>query len=326
MTLIAAEASWRFAIQVTDRLVTRGARPFDPVANKNLVYVAPDGIIALGYTGLAYLDEIPSDQWLAEKLIGERFRERRPPMLGVRSIRPWRGIGPAVQHLHDELQAHFLTMTPASGVHGFEILGVGWQWNRRGRHRPILLTITKEPDQSQFSIKRWQRHFGRGYQFVAVPDGSAGLIDFGKLEEGHRSMRSIDDAEGLLADAIRGVAAATSVVGPNCMSIVIPSPQSRAVRIRYIGEPAALTFTNDATSSQAQCPTLPAAFSPWVIGPGGFNSPSILSGTFTISAGGFSILLQGPEAGRGSTRIGAIGSLERPRPPTVSHRAKQRGA
>ncbi len=62
MTLILSLASSWFTLQVSDRLVTQAGKQFDPIANKNILYIGPDGIISLGYTGLAYLDGIPTDQ------------------------------------------------------------------------------------------------------------------------------------------------------------------------------------------------------------------------------------------------------------------------
>lgn len=50
--------------------------PFDPEANKTIVYVARDAIVSIGYTGRAYLEGRPTDQWIAEQLIGEEVASR----------------------------------------------------------------------------------------------------------------------------------------------------------------------------------------------------------------------------------------------------------
>lgn len=72
MTLILTHlsAGYPYALQVTDRLVTKGGSPFDPLANKNIVYVARNAIVSIAYTGLAYIDGIPTDVWIAERLVG----------------------------------------------------------------------------------------------------------------------------------------------------------------------------------------------------------------------------------------------------------------
>lgn len=37
-------------------------------ANKNLAFLAPDGLMTIGYTGLAHLHGVPMDRSLARKL------------------------------------------------------------------------------------------------------------------------------------------------------------------------------------------------------------------------------------------------------------------
>jgi hypothetical protein len=80
MTLILAQASRRFALEVSKRLVSRGGKAFDAAANKNVIFIAKDAVVAFGYTGRAYSEGVPTDQWIAEVLIGVRFeRGRKPP-------------------------------------------------------------------------------------------------------------------------------------------------------------------------------------------------------------------------------------------------------
>jgi len=75
MTLILGQASRDYVLQVTDRLVTKGNRPFDPLANKNIVYCARNALVAIGFTGIAFLGDIPTDQWIVEQLTGTSLTE-----------------------------------------------------------------------------------------------------------------------------------------------------------------------------------------------------------------------------------------------------------
>ena len=60
MTLILSRASKDYVIQVTDRRITQTAeKVVDEISNKNVLYCAQNGVVALGYTGLAYLDGVP---------------------------------------------------------------------------------------------------------------------------------------------------------------------------------------------------------------------------------------------------------------------------
>ena len=83
--------SWAGLLQVTDRLVTQsiGGRnlPFDPASNKNLVFIARNGVATIAYTGLSFLDagkRVHTDQWIAETIIGRSLSdgpEGQPAML-----------------------------------------------------------------------------------------------------------------------------------------------------------------------------------------------------------------------------------------------------
>src|SRR5437867_2015050 len=61
MTPIVSLASRRYVLQVGDRLVTRAAHPFDPFSNKAVIYFARDAVVSISYTGLAYLESLPTD-------------------------------------------------------------------------------------------------------------------------------------------------------------------------------------------------------------------------------------------------------------------------
>jgi hypothetical protein len=52
-------------VQVSDRLLTAlqqgKSREFDPIANKTLVYRANDALVSIGYSGIAYIDNMPTE-------------------------------------------------------------------------------------------------------------------------------------------------------------------------------------------------------------------------------------------------------------------------
>jgi hypothetical protein len=74
VTQILTRTSRAFALMVTDRLVTTNkGEQFDPHANKNIVFCARNAVVAMGYTGRAYIGKTPTDQWLVEKLTGLDF-------------------------------------------------------------------------------------------------------------------------------------------------------------------------------------------------------------------------------------------------------------
>jgi len=314
MTLVLSQISHFFVLQVSDRLLTQGKEPFDPIANKNVLYVATNGIISLGYTGVAFLDALPTDQWIVEKLTGMAFDNRSRPGTRFGCLPKWHSIGLAERALVSGLNTTFAksAMPPIARRLRFEIQIVGWQWGRRKRPRAFLAEILKTENASAVELTHYPRHIGRNFQFALSPEANAKFVDLTALRAALKGIRCADDAERALVRAIGEASAQSSLVGPNCMSTLLPPPYARMARIRYIGARAYARLV--ATSDPANERVLPAAFSPWVIGPGVIHAPSILSGTFDICTGGFKVTLEAPEPEGGIS--GAMGSILRPRDPS----------
>jgi hypothetical protein len=303
-------------MQVGDRLVTRGGNRFDPIANKNVLYFGPDGIISLGYTGLAYLDDIPTDQWLVEKMTGLFYeRGKRTGALRIGRIPRWLPIGRTVWALCEELNNLFVRPAMRRIAHNtfFEVVGAGWQWRRRGRARPVLLGLIEKQASDRCELYYGARHIGRQYLFSTTPDANADLLDQLALRTRLRSIRSADEAESVLVDAIRDVASKTTVVGLNCMSILLPPPKFGRARVRYIGVDR-VAARIELREGAIQSTEVPAAFSPWIVGTMGVHAPSIIGGTFTFNVGDFEVTIDAP-ALSGPGILGAMGSIERPRAP-----------
>jgi len=98
VTLVISQASRWCALQVTDRLVTQGSRPFDEASNKNIIFVADDASVTMGYTGIGYLDDVTTDEWIACQLGGQGIKpgERFPSMRMGSHNNPTH-IGPALR-------------------------------------------------------------------------------------------------------------------------------------------------------------------------------------------------------------------------------------
>ena len=73
MTLNLTLLTTTYVMQVSDRRLTDllSGGEFDAVANKNVVYLARDGIFTICYSGPAYLEGVPTDTWIACKLACE---------------------------------------------------------------------------------------------------------------------------------------------------------------------------------------------------------------------------------------------------------------
>jgi hypothetical protein len=95
MSLVLTAACRLFTMQVSDRLISTEHQRTDPpeyaLSNKSIVYLALNAIVSMGYVGTAYLEGRPTDEWIAERLWGERLKDRtRDGRIGVR-------FGPAAE-------------------------------------------------------------------------------------------------------------------------------------------------------------------------------------------------------------------------------------
>ena len=334
MTLVLTLLTARYVLQVSDRLVTETAscRPFDPLANKNVIYHARDAIVSIGYSGLAYLEGVPTDQWIAQKLRGEDSFFQSPKRWNVKMARAtrWLDIGQSVELLRQECQTVF--SRPTADVQPQEIIVAGWQWSR-GRTRPIAWWIGNTgdpPDLHTFHAENLPRHWqwarqkeqpdSRPYNLLGIPSSnpSKPLTERERGELGKRvasATWSPTTSEQELINAIRLAARRPPhVVGPHCMCILLPPPSRRSVLVRY----APLAETRAVVSMGHIKADVPVAFSPWVVGFHTVVAPSIVAGSRPISVDDFAVLLEAPDLPPGTGLLSWFGS--QPRPPDPRHR------
>ncbi len=333
MTLILSHLSRGFVLQVSDRLVTRirpGDTPslFDALANKTIIYQARDAIVSMGYTGPAYIGQLPTDDWIAKTLTGvdvsEKFGMRTGP------LPQWWDIGQATRLLLRELMDSEI----ASQNSNFELVVVGWQWKNvkrsmEGRYQPVPMAWgVLKPQGRVFEEKveclprRW--YWKNRSFFYAAPRSNLVKTEqtnlFDRLNEEiaqnppKTAEEVVDRVEKATVDTIRTVSVSNSYVGPNCMSVVIAPPHHSAlVRVTFFPFEQHTAQLVGKTSVPI---TLPAAFSPWIIGQGIMHKPSVHmgKGSWDIRLGPFALKLNGP-SGPERGLLAAMSSQRRPRRP-----------
>jgi len=113
VTQVIGVVTRRCAFQASDRLLSRKRggeyTEFDPRANKAIVFRSTDADVLVGYSGRAYLDQAPTDRFIAERLLGHELNDE------VLFARLRRGhvlldIGRAVERLRSELDRVFLKL------------------------------------------------------------------------------------------------------------------------------------------------------------------------------------------------------------------------
>jgi hypothetical protein len=322
MTLVLTRASKDYVIQVTDRLVTVAGAQFDTVANKNVLFCARNGVITLGYTGLAYLGGVPTDQWIAEKLSGRTFArgESLPAFMAFPVA--VRDVGQSLRQLKAGLEEvpvepKWRAQWQASS---FDVSISGWQWTRR-RARPVMAWLSKPEGSLSVELDYMKpRHWfwDRGpdkkrfrFELQAAPASNISGAQMYALATRLEDC-DCDRTESTIVGAIREVSGLVSEVGPHCISILVAPPNIARARVRYL--PLGQAASAIVSTSRAGTFSVPAAFTPWIVGPGGILAPAINAGTSEVRIGPYLITLEAPNLPGPGIR-GLFASQQRPRMP-----------
>lgn len=150
MTLILTRAFYRSVIQVSDRTITVASQHHDLLSNKALLYLLPDALIAISYTGPAYVHTLPTDQWMAQAISRVSYdTPSKPSALAIGDdVGTKIQIGLMLRSLKDEINSMIsnLSNRQCRAWKSFLIAIVidGWQWNSKGHYRPILYRLVKQ--------------------------------------------------------------------------------------------------------------------------------------------------------------------------------------
>jgi hypothetical protein len=298
-----------FAVMVSDRLVSkRGVSgpyaPHDPYANKNLVLVTRDAVVSIGYTGLAYLGETPTDVAIAEGVLGE-------PAPGLSRLGgPGNLVNPddlnhTIARVVDSLEARFRRMLQFHRDIGLQILMIGFRAREGEFPKPVVWHIANEPGAADVGIYRadhevyepWARQEPRFWPIGQVANNASRARVKAALETTPVAAR---DCEETLANDIRVEATdRPETVGRDLMRILIGmrTDGTHQVFVRYDPD------INDS----------PDAYSPWVLTPIGYQvpaiaGPNVLSGSMNTGWG--EVLFEYPPRGRATVS----GWFPQPRP------------
>ncbi len=272
MTLILAFSHPQFAVLASDRLVTladgasgRYVRDHNALANKSLVLVAKDAVVAVGFCGSAYIGSRFTDDWIAETITaveGVLGPDGRPGMFGLRK--------PSELKLHqicNRLRRGLAESPEARAVH---VIIVGWRRRRNGPATPITLAfgavavLGRHPEMTMrpsWPVRPTCRSIGA----VLIP------AEFNAALNAHTARGGVLNEDGtvaLLTGLIRRKAGTDPTVGPHVMSVTLYHPliSRRAV---CCFEPLAGHYGEmEVDGVQARSPV---AYSPWILTPQTFS-------------------------------------------------------
>ena len=297
MTLIVTRTSCCYALMVTDRKVTKNGTEYDPDANKNLLFSARNAVIAIGYTGMAYIGTIPTDQWIAQTLTDLTFPEGRHGKGSIPAKMTFdyeeQYIYLHVRNLMDRLNEvrPLIIKKYRRGwsANSFDLLMTGFEWNH-DMVRPFFRVLSKPPGSDKFELSDFDRHIylpqGKRYpvRMYAAPAQNLSTDELGNIHsrldsvwgDGHGTTNDrADHAMSLIAETIQDMSERLNVVGPDIMSILIPHPRmpNPTIWICYI---PARRNQGVLVAGGKQTP-VPIAFSPWVVRPRHIQPPCVFT-------------------------------------------------
>lgn len=296
MTLILNIATHGYALQVSDRLVTREQpgdvfEAFDVFANKTVIFGTCDGLVAIGYTGPAHIRGIPTDTWLAQTLADRPVRSDGWMFFG--RVPAVRDLGFCLRRLRDRLAAepHFVR-------NGGEVSAVGWQWPRKSwdwpshrsdRVRPVIWLI-RNRDRKSLTLKQiFSRYPARNEGMFFAMGASTALAPKEREDMIRKTWEAgldIDQIENVLATAVRTAARQSGAIGPHCLVTLVKPWSEPHIRTRWLPDHPVVGDVNEGEP-------LPIGFQPWVVTDYAFVPPQLLVGAYELGTGRFLMELHG---------------------------------
>ena len=269
MTCIISFSTRRFAVQVSDRRVSP-AEPGDQ-ANRAIVFLAPDGVLSVGYTGAAHVGDSPADVWLAELLWGARTQAAGAGVAGQAATTC---VADAVYRIRRALDGR------VDLSKDFEILVSGFR-RKAGRWLPVNLRVRRAPGGPAKALGRLMLS-GRHVVVAAVgsrptvPELSAAVQRIASRANG---AITADESAALLIGLVRTVAARDPGVSTDLMTTIVQPPQDGPIVCRFsslhhggrivLQKPGALSLCTPDLGVLG-----PVECSPWVIGQTAIMNPA----------------------------------------------------
>jgi hypothetical protein len=322
MTQLIGVVTRKHVFHVSDRLLSQrtsnGIQTFDSNSNKAVIFCATDAHVVVSYTGRAYLNNIPTDTFIAENLIGLKLG--RGAFIGIGRPVSWTDIGRSVERLRQNLSVAFQALSAVDRQGYFRVSIMGWRQlrTRSKRVTPIiweLVRITGTEHEFQLANnERWWR-WDHGFNYQAIPNMPDPTLfkDMGK-ELGEHGSKSPDEIRRILVESLHKCSKASpTTIGRACLLITLtPTARTHHARLRFIAD----------SQRPHDVPPDNIGYTPWIIAPPFVYAPALVrsssdSGGWTQDGGGFSWVIDGLGAEHGS-KGNSQSSQPRPHDPQKS--------
>jgi len=247
MTLILAAVCGRYAFHASDRLTTTNVSrrfpsgEFDPHSNKTVIVCGPESWLAIGYTGIAFLDGRPTDQLIAEAVTGISD-------LSSGGIGSWFPHGLHYREIRDRIEramaAAYAKLTPKERKMQTTVLAAGVQRKGHGIKHVMFRVIVDDTGHAAFEILPnafFRREFPGGpYRLPASYVARAGTCftaiaqsSFSAITDYMQTREATPEGfRDLLMDEVSATGAVSDKVGRDVMGVIIDAAKQK-VNVHY---------------------------------------------------------------------------------------------
>lgn len=276
MTLGIAIANWHHVVQGSDRRLVRGGKGWDDRTNKCVLLACADGVMAITYSGLGYISDLQTDEWIAGVLDANAATKYEMPfairVLEEASTEAFRRT-PAI----DRGAAHAVVLS------GWRRVDSGWMpWIAWVANHQIFDPVPDVKDTFHHQVCTPEKGVTEerlGIIIAIGQDRSIPRATWSSMTRRVAGERSATPLTQLLLHAFKEAASRNKAVGKSLMVAILPRPGTGPISTTYQGpERASVTYH----------PRLLAS---------GFAAGHVRleGGPITVTAGGHEFILGGPE-------------------------------
>lgn len=263
MTLVLGAVAGGVVYQVSDRLLSRGNLVFDRVSNKAVVVIARDGFFSIGYSGIGYIDGTPTDQVIAELILGIPWQGAMGTTRGL----PDSYV--VFRRLQDGLARRLGRRFPR---YALNLTATGVLLTRRAAARPLVVQMSRDASNpGAFTLDFVVDRHPPADRFWMTVDGSGEMASdlLSSMRLRLRGSRPREGFRSVLIDTVRAVSAQMpSSVGPDVMAILV-----------YVEDGHWVVDTEYVPMVTGDIPEPPErTFTPWLLGPGMSFAPAVSTG------------------------------------------------
>ncbi|MGU3293873.1 hypothetical protein [Williamsia sp. M5A3_1d] len=264
-----------YAFHASDRLITRThpknqTEAWDIASNKTVIVVGSDCWLVIGYTGLAYLDNLPTDQFIAEAIAGSSGMVGMGGWHQTADKMNYRAI---TERIEDAMGRAYQRLPAAAKPHTTVLLGAGLQFTSSSTGIRHVMFEAQVSTAGAIHHEIGERH----QPLNRFGFHSVGSVDVGVREHCRAAIKeygadSPENIRASLIDAVQATGAKSDVVGEDVMSVTL-IPGANRIEAYFTQAPESRAVKPPAPSPDYE--HSPLVYTPYLLVPGMFFSPSV---------------------------------------------------